>query len=379
MDTVSTGKRSGGDEEISDRKARHLEICIDAKHYQVEFGSAGFDQMRLVHRSLPEISEAEIDTSTEFLGTRLRLPLFISSMTGGSEAAYQVNKELAAAAQQAGVPVGMGSIRILFRKPEVLSHFQLKKIAPDVPVVANIGAIQVRDIDSVKIIELVKRLEVQALAVHLNPAQELFQPEGDRDFRGILAAIGRFCEICPVPIIVKETGCGVRPDEARRLLDAGAAYVNVAGSGGTNWITVEAYRLDSAEEAAAREFDDWGTPTALILAALGMREDAQTGGRILASGGLRSGMDLAKALALGASLGGFALPFVRAVSASGVEGVVALIERYARVLRAAMTLTGSRTPAELRRAPLLFSPDFSIRVLNFRTALSAGILPGESL
>ncbi|HUX13851.1 MAG TPA: type 2 isopentenyl-diphosphate Delta-isomerase [Spirochaetia bacterium] len=378
MDTVSTGKRSGRNEDIGDRKTRHLEICIDAEHYQVEFGSTGFDEMRLIHSSLPEISEAEIDTSTEFLGARVRLPLFISSMTGGAEAAYEVNKKLAAAAQQAGVPVGMGSIRILFRKPEVLPHFQLKKFAPDVPVVANIGAIQIRDVESAKIIELLKRLEVQGLAVHLNPAQELFQPEGDRDFRGILDAITRFCAICPVPVIVKETGCGVRPDEAGRLLEAGAAYVNIAGSGGTNWIAVEAYRLDTSEEAAAREFDDWGTPTALILAALGMRNGGRLSGRILASGGLRSGMDLAKALALGASLGGFALPFVRAVSSSGVEGVITLIERYERVLRAAMALTGSRTPAGLRSAPLLLSPDFSTRVRDLQAALSTGGPTGKS-
>ncbi|WP_455382369.1 alpha-hydroxy-acid oxidizing protein, partial [Salinispira pacifica] len=258
----------GSGEDLGVRKARHLEICVDKDNFTVEFGSAGFEGVKLVHRSLPEISEREVDTGVDFLGTRVRLPLFISSMTGGSDAAYQVNKELAAAAQMAGVPVGMGSIRILFRKPDVITHFQLKKLAPDVPVVANIGAVQVRDVAAETIIELAKRLEVQGIAVHLNPAQELFQPEGDRDFRGILAAVARFCERSPLPIIVKETGAGIRPDEVKLLLDAGAAYVNVAGGGGTNWVTVEAYRLEGEEESAAREFDDWGTPTALILASL---------------------------------------------------------------------------------------------------------------
>lgn len=357
-------------EDLGTRKARHLEICVDSEHYRVEFGKTGFDGVSFVHRSLPEVSEAEIDTTVDFLGSRVRIPLFISSMTGGSDAAYQVNKQLAEAAQIAGVPVGMGSIRILFRKPEVISHFQLKRLAPDVPVIANIGAVQVRDTAADTIFELVKRLEVQAIAVHLNPAQELFQPEGDRDFRGILTAIARFCERSPVPVIVKETGCGIRPDEVGKLLDAGAAWVNVAGAGGTNWVAVEAYRLDPQEEAAAREFDDWGTPTALILAALGLR-DAPSRGRVLASGGLRTGMDLVKALALGASLGGYALPFVREVAASGAEGVAALIRRFERVLRSAMTLTGCRTVADLRRTPLLFSPDFAARVDSLKTALDS--------
>jgi len=374
----------GAADDLGARKARHLEICVDPDHYQVEFGNSGFDGLRLIHRSMPEISEREIDTSVDFLGSRVRLPLFISSMTGGSEAAFRINKQLAEAAQIAGVPVGMGSIRILLRRPEVISHFQLRKIAPDVPVIANIGAVQVRDVDAKEILELAKRLEVQAIAVHLNPAQELFQPEGDRDFRGILPAIARFCDRSPVPVIVKETGCGIRPDEVGRLLDAGAAWVNLAGGGGTNWITVEAYRLDAEAEAAAREFDDWGTPTAHILAALGLREKRSPGtagagarGHVLASGGLRSGMDLVKSLALGASLGGYALPFVRAVAASGAEGVVALIRRFERVLRSAMTLTGCRTVADLQRTPLLFSPDFAARVDGLRTALEAGGEEGE--
>ncbi len=368
MDTMSTETQN---EDIGARKARHLEICVDRDRYEVEFGSAGFEHVRILHQSLPEISEQEIDTSVQFLGHRLKLPLFISSMTGGSAGAYELNKNLARAAQTAGVPVGMGSIRILFRNTDVLPHFQLKKLAPDVPVFANIGAAQVRDMDSSPIVEMVKRLEVQALAVHLNPGQELIQPEGDRDFRGILSAIARFCERSPVPVIVKETGFGIRPDEAKRLIDAGAAYVNIAGAGGTNWITVEAYRLDPALYEAAREFDNWGTPTAMGLAALNLRS-AEAGaavGRILASGGLRTGMDLVKALALGATMGGYALPFIRAVSENGVDGVMRLIERFERVLRTAMVLTGSRTPSALSTAPIVLDSGFRQDVESMRSTL----------
>jgi len=356
--------------EIVERKAQHLEICVNELEYDVEFGTAGFEHVRLVHRSLPEISELDLDTRTEFIDTSIPIPLFISSMTGGSESGYQVNKNLAIAAQKTGVPVGMGSIRILFEKPEVLPHFQLKKLAPDVPVFANLGSAQIRDLDSALVAELVKRLEVQALAIHLNPGQELFQPGGERDFSGTMTAIARFCETLPVPVIVKETGFGIGPDEVRWLLEAGAAAVDVAGAGGTNWIAVESYRLDPEELEAAREFDDWGIPTALILAALDLRNrGASMSGRILASGGLRSGMDLVKSIALGASASGFALPFVRAVSAEGADGVVRLIRRFERVLRTAMVLTGSRNLAALRASPLLLDAAFEHQVQSLQKAL----------
>jgi len=356
--------------EIVRRKAQHLEICVNEREYDVEFGTAGFEHVRLVHRSLPEISELDIDTRTQFINTLIPIPLFISSMTGGSEAAYLVNKNLAIAAQKTGVPVGMGSIRILFEKPEVLPHFQLKRLAPDVPVFANLGSAQIRDLDPALVVELTKRLEVQAIAIHLNPGQELFQPGGERDFSGTMTALARFCETSALPVIVKETGFGIRPDEVKRLFEAGAAAVDVAGAGGTNWIAVESYRLDPEEIEAAREFDDWGNPTALILAALDLRKrNTSMSGRVLASGGLRSGMDLVKSIALGASACGFALPFVRAVSAEGVDGVVRLIRRFERVLRTAMVLTGSRDLAALRAAPMLLDAAFDHQVQSLRKVL----------
>jgi isopentenyl-diphosphate delta-isomerase type 2 len=330
---------------------------VDEGRYAVESGSAGFEQLAFVHRALPEIAAEEIDTGLEFLGKRISMPVLISSMTGGSEEGYQANKNLARAAQQAGIPVGMGSMRILFRKPEVFDHFYLKRYAPDVPVFANMGGVQIRDYAHEEIIELVKRLEVDALVVHLNPGQELFQPEGDRDFRGILDGIRRMCDESPVPVIVKETGFGIHPAEVTRLLDAGVAYVNLAGAGGTNWVTVESYRLDGAMHTSAEEFRTWGTPTAPLLAAVGRRD-----GRIIASGGLRTGMDVAKATALGAELSGLALPFIRAVVGDGVDGVLEVAERVRKTLESTMLLTSSRTLSELRRAPLLRSPAFDSEV-----------------
>ncbi|HKJ85250.1 MAG TPA: type 2 isopentenyl-diphosphate Delta-isomerase [Spirochaetia bacterium] len=343
----------GNDNSIGERKAQHLEICADAARYDVEGGRTLLDSVRFVHRSLPEVDEPEVDLTTTFLDHSISMPLFISSMTGGSAEGYQVNKTLAQVAQAAGVPVGMGSIRILYRKPEVIDHFMLKRIAPDVPVFANIGGVQLLDPDQQHLVELIRRLEVDAIAVHLNPGQELAQPEGDRNFRGVLDGIARLCDLAPVPVIVKETGFGIGRTEALQLVDRGVRYVDVAGSGGTNWVTVEGYRMSDAERAVADEFRDWGIPTGVALAAT-----RDLHGRMLASGGLRTGLDIAKCLALGAVAGGLALPFVREIRAGGFDAGLAFAERMRSVLRTAMVLTGSRTVADLRDAPLFVSPEF---------------------
>ncbi len=283
-------------------------------------------------------------------------------MTGGSEAGLEVNRELAKAAQATGLPVGLGSFRVLFEHPELDGQFRLKSLAPDVPVLANLGAVQVRDRPQAEVLEWLRRLEVQALVVHLNPGQELFQPEGDRDFRGLRQAVARLCEHSPVPVIVKETGFGILPSLVRELLDAGAAYVDLAGAGGTNWIRVEAYRLGGDERAAAEEFADWGLPTAVLLGALQGTE------RVLASGGLRGGLDAAKAVALGAHLAGMALPFIREVCAGGAEAVIRLVRRLETSFRSAMLLTGSRTLKDLRRGVLWAEPAFTSAVEALRAA-----------
>lgn len=353
----------GHDDSIGQRKAQHLEICADESRYAVEGGTTLFGEVRFVHRALPEINAPEIDLSTRFLNHVISMPLFVSSMTGGSAEGYRVNKILARIAQAAGIPVGMGSIRILFRKPEVIDHFLLKRHAPDVPVFANIGGVQLIEPDQEPLVELIRRLEVDAVAVHLNPGQEMAQPEGDRAFRGVLDGIERLCERAPVPVIVKETGFGIGPEEAGELLERGVRYVDVAGSGGTNWVTVEAYRMDDASRAVADEFADWGIPTAVALDASRAHE-----GSILASGGIRSGLDVAKSVALGAVAAGLALPFVRAVVDGGYEGGLAVAERIRAVLTTTMVLTGSRTVGELRSAALIRSPRFEHEVARLGNA-----------
>jgi isopentenyl-diphosphate Delta-isomerase len=355
---------------MEQRKEKHLSICTDPSRFQVEGAGAGFDAIKLLHVALPEMAEAEVDTSVQFLGRRVSLPFLISCMTGGSEGGFKANALMAEAAQALGIPVGVGSIRVLLSRPELFEHFHIKPIARDVPVLANIGAVQARD-NPQRILDLAVRLEAQALVVHLNPGQELFQPEGDRDFRGLKEGIARLCDRSPLPIIVKETGFGILPDLARELLDAGAAYVDLAGSGGTNWISVESYRLPEEEREAAREFSEWGIPTSVLLADLG-----RAGGRVIASGGIRSGMDAAKALAMGASLCGFALPVIRAVTESGVPAVTGLFRRLEKTLRAAMLLTGSRTISDLQRGVVWRDPVFAMRVESFHHAAVTGAAAG---
>ena len=340
---------------ITQRKADHVAICIDAERYRVEnHTGTGFDTVHFVHSALPELSFDQIDTTTNFLNRTISMPLMISCMTGGSAEGYRLNRELALAAQKLGIPVGMGSIRILLENHDLFDHFYLRRYAADVPVIANIGAVQLRDGDPSLLADMLRRLEVDALAVHLNVGQELFQEHGDRDFRGLYEAAARFCDSSALPLIVKETGCGMRPSEVQRLLDNGVAYVDLAGAGGTNWIRVESYRCADNEQAIGHPFDNWGQPTALLLEAVG-----DCNGRIIASGGLRDGLDMAKSVAMGASIAAMALPFIRAVYSDGSTGAVAFGEHLRAVLKRTMLMTASATIADLRRARLRKPAEFS--------------------
>lgn len=333
---------------MSERKAQHLSICLDGGTYQVETSRTRLDEVHLVHQALPELNADTVDDSADFLGHPIDMPVFISSMTGGSAGAYQVNKDLATVAGELGIPVGMGSIRILLRKPEVIDHFRLKRYAPNVPVFANIGGVQLPEVAHTEVYRLLEELAVDAVAVHLNPGQELVQPGGDRDFTGIREAIAAFTAASPVPVIVKETGFGIHPGEIARLHAAGVAAVDVAGAGGTNWNRVEGYRQDDDSiAAAAREFDDWGLSTALILAALGREQRG-----VFASGGIRNGTDVLKALVLGADAAGMALPFVRHVSEGGVAAAVAFGRQVKYVIRTGMALMGCTRISDLRHAAL---------------------------
>ena len=356
-----TARRSA-DPEISRRKEHHLDICLDDERYpDPALRGTGLDQVQLLHQALPELDSAAVDTAQPFLRARLRLPLMISCMTGGSGRGRSANRALAAAAQRAGIAVGVGSIRPLLRDAATFADFHVKPLAPDVPVLANVGAVQLRELDGGVLRDTLERLEVQGLVVHLNAGQELFQPHGDRDFRGLLSAIERAVGECGLPVLVKETGFGIRPGLVRRLLGSGVRYVDLAGAGGTNWVQVEGRRLPEGDAASAETFADWGLPTAVVLALLG-----DVGGQVIASGGLRHGVHLAKAVAMGAACGAMALPFIRAVMAQGSDGAVALIDRIEHELRTAMTLCGAASLTALRRVPVLQSASFLHQVAELR-------------
>ena len=346
---------------IARRKDHHLDICLRPQEYAIESQLAtGFGELRFVHESLPELDAAAIDTTVPFLGHTLSTPLLISCMTGGSGRGRTANRMLAAAAQHTRIAVGLGSIRPLLEDAALFDHFHIKPLAPDVPVLANVGAAQLRTAGGQDVLEMTKRLEAQALVVHLNPGQELFQPEGERDFGGLLEAIQQLVRGA-VPSVVKETGFGIRPRRVRQLLAAGVSFVDLAGAGGSNWVLVEGHRLPELLGEAAAAFADWGLPTAVLLAAL-----PDCGGKLIASGGLRDGVSVAKAVALGARLGAMALPFIRDVVGGGVDAVVSRVEAISTSVRAAMTLTGAANLAQLARVPLLRSAGFRDQVAELR-------------
>lgn len=338
---------------ITHRKQDHIDVCREGSGHTIETETEiGFRSVQFVHNALPELSCDEVSTEIQFLGKAIRLPLFISCMTGGTAEGYQANQFLAEAAQFMGIPLGLGSMRVLLTHPEKTPEFSMRAIAPTIPILGNMGAVQMRDESLENIKKLIVQLELDALVIHLNCGQELFQNSGDRDFRGLKKAIAKAVSYLEIPLIVKETGFGISPSLAQELIEMGVTYVDVAGSGGTNWILVEK-SCNSSMDSVANEFSSWGNSTALLLASM-----QKFPGKILASGGLRTGMDLAKSIALGALAGGMALPFLRSALEGGPEAVCRKIQEYHDVLRNVMILTGCKTVADLRKITLIKSLAF---------------------
>jgi isopentenyl-diphosphate delta-isomerase len=331
---------------IAKRKADHLEVAASGRAEFVK--STLLEHVHLTHQALPELALDEIDLSTVLAGKRLAAPLVITGMTGGTAEAAAVNRDLARAAQAAGVALGLGSQRAMAEHPELARTYQIRDVAPDVVLFGNIGGVQAIAMGPARVIALATQIGADAICVHLNPGQELIQDRGDRDFRGVRDAIARLVAASPVPVIVKETGCGLSVEAARALIAAGVHTVDVSGAGGTSWVAVEAVRAAEGSDAAAlgAELWDWGIPTAVSVAGC-----ARAGLDVIASGGLRSGHDVARALALGARAGGMAAPMLRAQRAGGTAAVTALIGRVVAAIRAVCLLTGSRTVRDLARAP----------------------------
>ena len=331
---------------IAQRKADHLEVAASGR---AEFARTTLlEHVHLVHQALPELALDEIELATELCGKPLAAPLVVTGMTGGTAEAAAINRDLARAAEAAGVAFGVGSQRAMAEHPELAATYAVRDVAPDVVLLGNLGAVQARALGPARAVELARRIGADALAIHLNPGQELIQAHGDRDFRGLVDAIARLVDASPIPIVVKETGCGLSPDAARALARTGVHAVDVAGAGGTSWIAVEALRAASGSDAAAlgAELWDWGVPTAVSVVAC-----ARANLTVIASGGMRDGLDVARAIALGARAGGMAAPLLRAHRAGGLDGARAELGRVIASLRAVCLLAGCRRAADLARAP----------------------------
>lgn len=335
--------------EIADRKAEHIALC-ETDQVAFQRKSNLLEEVELIHEALPEMSLDEVDLSVEFAGKTLRAPLMIAAMTGGTDLAEAINRDLAAMAEIYGIGFGFGSQRPLLQEG-ITTGYRVRDVAPNALVLGNIGLVQAREASTLELGKMVETCGADALVVHLNPAQELIQPGGDLDFRDGLATLERLVNELPVPIIVKETGCGLSRSVGQRIRDVGVQYADVSGSGGTSWVGVETLRTRNEQKSLGQRFWDWGIPTAASVAQLG-----GLGLKVCATGGLSDGLMVARAVALGARVGGIARAFLQARAEGGVDGLDARVRQVLAEIRIAHFLAGARTPAELQDKPLILGP-----------------------
>jgi isopentenyl-diphosphate Delta-isomerase len=335
---------------IENRKTEHIRINLE-KDVQFPRLTTGLERYRFMHRALPEINLRDVDCSVSLFGKTLKAPIVISSMTGGTDLAYRINQRLAEAAQAQGIAMGLGSQRAGVEHPELAYTYQVRSVAPDILLFANLGAVQFNYGYGVEQCQrAVDMIEADALILHFNVLQEAVQPEGDTNFAGLLDGVEQVCKALPVPVIAKEVGWGFSEQDVGNLASAGVAAIDVAGSGGTSWSEVEYHRAPTAFHArVAVAFADWGIPTADAI------QYAVTGAPglpVIASGGLRDGIDIAKCIALGALAGGLAGPFLKAADES-TEAVDQLVRELAAQVRISMLCSGASTIPELQKTPLI--------------------------
>ena len=335
---------------IEKRKRSHLDLCAtaDVEH---QGKTALFEEVELVHDALSELALETVDTTVSFIGKSLRAPFLITGMTGGTAEAAVVNRDLATLAERHGIAFGLGSQRAMLLRPELAATYSVRRFAPTTVVLANLGLNQAVTMATARVEELVEAVGADAICLHLNPAQELVQREGDRSFEGGREALRRLASELRVPLIVKETGCGISATVAARLEAAGVRYVDVSGAGGTSWVRVEQLRGDARSRSLGALYRDWGIPTAASL--LQLRGTSLVR---IASGGIRNALDAVKALALGAEICGFALPVFRAWRSGGVGGASAFVEELCEGLRVGMVLTGAADLPALRRSAIVIGP-----------------------
>ncbi len=334
---------------LSSRKSDHIRINLDE---DVRSGlTTGLERYRFIHRALPEIDLDAVDLTLPLFQRKLRAPLLISSMTGGTAEASRINRTLAEAAQATGIAMGLGSQRAAIEHPELAETFRVREVAPDILLFANLGAVQLNygyGLDQCR--RAVDMIEADALILHLNAVQEAVQPEGDTRFAGLADKIAQVCRALSVPVIAKEVGWGFSEADVRLLTEAGVAAIDVAGAGGTSWSQVEMHRATTeSQKRLAAAFLDWGIPTADAILNVRRAAPQMT---VIASGGLRTGIEIAKCIALGASLGGMAGPFLKA-AAQSVELTVQTIEEIQREIRACMFAAGVGDIGQLQKTQLV--------------------------
>jgi isopentenyl-diphosphate delta-isomerase len=326
--------------ETEKRKAEHIRIALNER---VEFGNAGFDDYFFENQSLPEMSLEEAKLGTKFLGKRLSAPMMITGMSGGAALAESLNKDLATACEEQQIAMGLGSQRAMIEDKALAPSFKVRKFAPSIFLAGNISAFQLREYGVKKVMEALDAVEADALCIHLNPLQEAIQREGDRDWRNCLPAIESACKDSGIPVIVKEVGSGISAQVAAKMEKLGASAVDVSGTGGTSWTAIEVLRKGFE---AGISFEGWGIPTTIAVTDCAKAVKIP----IIASGGVRSGVHVAKAIALGASIGGAALPFLKAQQSGGSKVVGKLISLWKQELQIAMFATGSKNVEDLKKA-----------------------------
>ncbi len=328
------------------RKADHLRIALE-ENVQFPRLTSGFERYQLVHNAVPDVNLEEVELSTSIFGKELHAPLLISSMTGGTKEAGEINVRLAEAAEARGIAMGVGSQRVALEHPDQAYTFRVRQVAPTVLLFANLGAVQLNyeyGIEHCR--RAVEMIEADALILHFNPLQEALQSDGNWNWSGLLRKIEHVCRALDIPVIAKEVGWGISATVARQLVDAGIAAIDVAGAGGTSWSEVEYHRAPNPRfRHLARAFADWGLPTALSLQ--WVRRVVPSHVAVFASGGIRTGIDAVKALALGADLVGMATPFLHAAT-QGTHAVVETIDLIMDEMRIAMFATGVQHIQSLR-------------------------------
>jgi isopentenyl-diphosphate delta-isomerase len=335
--------------QTSARKSDHIRINLE-EDVRSKL-TTGLERYFFLHSALPELNLEEVDLSVETLGKKLKVPLLISAMTGGTKEAAEINQRLAEAAQATGIAMGLGSQRAALEDKSLEASYRVRNVAPDILLFANLGAVQLNyGYGLAHLQQAVDMVEADALVLHLNALQEAVQPDGNTNFSGLLKKIEIMCKQLPVPVVVKEVGWGISAEVARQLARAGVKAIDVAGAGGTSWTQVEMHRAESERQARlAAAFGDWGITTSESI--IQVRE-ALPSMRIFASGGLRSGVDIAKCIALGAELGGLAGPFLKAANVS-TKAVVQAIAEITRELRVTMFAAGAGDIPTLQRVPLV--------------------------